>query len=1435
MKKTKRIISFILAVLTFVSLNSISFLSYAQGVGTEDNPHLITTAQELQNINNDVSAHYKLMADIDLSNIDFEPIGNANSGTFTGSFDGNGFTIRNLNVFSGKYAGLFGCNEGVIKNITLENIYVYGTRYIGGICGENTSYGTIENCKVLSGKIESESSFNIINAGGVCGSNKGLMQGNFSNSCDVNAKNSENSVYAGGIVGYNDSTLTVAITNSYNTGNISSSSVSYYAYSYSGGIVGYVNSTVTITNSYNTGNISSYSSDSSYSSYSYSGGIVGYTSSTVTITNSYNNGNIYSSSDDKTYIGGIVGYINSTATITNSYNTGNISSSVSYYAYSYSGGIVGYVNSTVTITNSYNTGNISSYSSYSYSGGIVGYVNSTVTITNSYNTGNISSDDYSGGIVGYSDSYSEVTITNSYNTGNISSSIYSGGIVGFVSSSNKVVNLYDTFNLENTKIVSSTINALGISISKSQMQSQGTYSNWDFDEIWEINSKINNGFPVLKSFKSPLSINLSNIYDVTGSTIKLTAYKNGSPTTDVTWSVTNGDSFVDKSGNVIVGTDFSTVTAIDKEGNKANCNIYGFTPASSVSVTNRTINIAEGKTENSSYLEIMGGSGDYFVNYKSSNDSIVTVDSAGYLTPISAGTSTITATTAGGLVAEQKVTVIDSATSISLPSTKTVSRGEQIKITATVKPIPTSSEITWISSNNDVATVDQEGNVNAMSIGQTAITATTDNGYSDTCTVTVNAPVKSMQFERPIINIYKNDTDKLNLITDPVDTTDTISYSSSSSSYVSVSSDGTITAKSSEKTVTITATASSGVKAYCTVNVISQPVPVTSVTLDTNKMTVKSGEIFKLTDTILPSDATNKNVKWSSTDDSIASVNQDGTVTAHGAGKAIITVEAENGLFDYCEVIVEGSVSENLSEIYIPYVIQENVDYVDVPVKIKNNPGINFASLNIKYDSNVLEPITVSNGEVFPFVLGSIEEESSIVKLLFSSEDNLTGNGNLAVIRFKVLSEQFDNTQVGIYYLPNGIKNVNDEAVSFNLNDGLVLDIEEHEHDFGEWVVTKEPTTTELGEETRTCSICGKTETREIPQIVLDKDTLTAAIEEFDNLNSVDYSTQSYSNLSIVVEEYRTVLETAQSQQEIDDAVTAILEVMYDLVPYLNLNISAENGSYQVQYDSSISSDSEHSLVFGTEVTLTATANEGYKFVGWYDETSGVYLSKDSTFTFKITANTNIKAVFAQEQSATLTFTTYSNWVKDEITRTVEEWNEITSIEELLPEVPYRYGYSNGRWVYDNDEVLAKLRAGENVSIVAEYDEDDTSLPTPPTPSGNIPVLDLYYKLDADENIGSFVMTTGIPENCQIESVGMAFYYKNTNQFNPENFELLLNNKMLTSTFDIDESNIYIANIERFTSKNNWAVRGYITYYDADGNLKTVYSNQINIVGREQV
>lgn len=347
---------------------------------------------------------------------------------------------------------------------------------------------------------------------------------------------------------------------------------------------------------------------------------------------------------------------------------------------------------------------------------------------------------------------------------------------------------------------------------------------------------------------------------------------------------------------------------------------------------------------------------------------------------------------------------------------------------------------------------------------------------------------------------------------------------------------------------------------------------------------------------------------------------------------------------------------------------------------------------------------------------------------------------------------------------------------------------------------------------------------------------LTAAIEKFDGINAEDYSEVSYNRLRDIVNKNKELLDTAQPQEKIDAAVTEILEAIYALEPYFYFTISSENGSYEVTCDSNTSSNGKYSLLFGTEITLSAAADDGYEFIGWYDVINNRYFSKDAAYTFKLTSNTSLKAVFAKKQSATLTFASYSNWVKSKITKTADEWNSVTAIDDLLPEVPYRYGYSNGRWVYDNESVLSKLRAGENVVLVPEYDEDDTSLPTPRVPEKEEPALDLYYKLDADSNVGSFVMAAGIPENCRIESVGIAFYYKKANEFDPTKFELLNNNKMLVSRFNTEKTeDIYIVNMKKFSSTYNWAVRGVVTYYDADGNLKTAYSNQINIVNREQV
>ncbi len=110
-------------------------------------------------------------------------------------------------------------------------------------------------------------------------------------------------------------------------------------------------------------------------------------------------------------------------------------------------------------------------------------------------------------------------------------------------------------------------------------------------------------------------------------------------------------------------------------------------------------------------------------------------------------------------------------------------------------------------------------------------------------------------------------------------------------------------------TATITATAISGVSGTLTITVgeSSSPVAVTGISLSETKLEVTSGDIRKLIATITPDNATNKNIKWTTTDADIAYVAKEGTVTAGlKAGTAIVTAEAADGsgIKAECEVTV---------------------------------------------------------------------------------------------------------------------------------------------------------------------------------------------------------------------------------------------------------------------------------------------------------------------------------------------------------------------------------------------------------------------------------------------------------------------------------------------------------------------------------------------------
>ncbi len=120
------------------------------GSGTISNPFLICTQAHLVSVQEDLSAHYKLMANLDLSSVDFSPIGYGLS--FTGTFDGNGHTISNWNYEDLEQlhpVGLFSALDGgaTIKNLTLSDFSVLSSGTSGLLVGAVNS-GSILNCSV---------------------------------------------------------------------------------------------------------------------------------------------------------------------------------------------------------------------------------------------------------------------------------------------------------------------------------------------------------------------------------------------------------------------------------------------------------------------------------------------------------------------------------------------------------------------------------------------------------------------------------------------------------------------------------------------------------------------------------------------------------------------------------------------------------------------------------------------------------------------------------------------------------------------------------------------------------------------------------------------------------------------------------------------------------------------------------------------------------------------------------------------------------------------------------------------------------------------------------------------------------------------------------------------------------------------------------------
>ena len=224
--------------------------------------------------------------------------------------------------------------------------------------------------------------------------------------------------------------------------------------------------------------------------------------------------------------------------------------------------------------------------------------------------------------------------------------------------------------------------------------------------------------------------------------------------------------------------------------------------------------------------------------YKSSNETVATVDENGLVTPLKAGTATITVTakavvtTTNGMpiltktaTAKCTVTVTDNsipATNIELDaSSKTMTVGEKAKLTATVKPDDSTDKVTWKSNNDKIVSVDENGNITALATGTTEITATAGS-VSAVCKVTVEGvKVSKVELDKTSVSLKVGGTEQLTATVKPDNATDkTVTWTSSKPTVAAVDENGKITAVA-PGTATITATAD-GKSATCTVTVAKE-------------------------------------------------------------------------------------------------------------------------------------------------------------------------------------------------------------------------------------------------------------------------------------------------------------------------------------------------------------------------------------------------------------------------------------------------------------------------------------------------------------------------------------------------------------------------------------------------------------------------------------
>ena len=348
------------------------------------------------------------------------------------------------------------------------------------------------------------------------------------------------------------------------------------------------------------------------------------------------------------------------------------------------------------------------------------------------------------------------------------------------------------------------------------------------------------------------------------------------------------------------------VYATDGSGLVAQLDVKVDIKAKSVSFENSEYNITSaGQKINVNASVLPEKTNNKTLEYKSSNEKIAVVDGEGNVTPVGNGTCQITATTTDGSNLQAKCNVNVDIKPIKVTDIKIrqksytiISLNQTPSFRTTITPSnATNKEVKWTSSNENIAVVSENGIVTPVKNGTCKIIATTTDGtnLSASIDITVDFKVTSISFSTKSYTITSvNQTPSFREKISPSNAANkSVKWTSSNENVAKVSTTGVIKPVKNG-TCKIIATTTDGTNLSASID-ITVDIKATKITLDKTNINLTNEKYSdKITAKIEPSEASDK-VKYTSSNEKVAKVKEDGTVIAVGKGNCIITATTTDG------------------------------------------------------------------------------------------------------------------------------------------------------------------------------------------------------------------------------------------------------------------------------------------------------------------------------------------------------------------------------------------------------------------------------------------------------------------------------------------------------------------------------------------------------------